>query len=430
MFNSGALSRRGAKTGLAKALVVLAFLNLNGFMYMLVGVTQVFSLLILICSITLVALQGRFILRMELALFLLLIFGYAFFGSVFIILLGDPGANAGELITITGTFLLVFSIFLYLDGAETIGEFDSLFRFARNVAIIAAVANLLSPFLYSIYSNPPPSASYRSAGLFANPNDAGLIGIIALALTLQYPFRWRIAQILLLAAIAAATFITFSRGAIVLAFFLLLLSAVGARRSLQLIVVPVLVIVLAILFLNIEGLLHWLNIQTLFELEPQQLNRIQATLYILDGQFDGETTGVRNELAGAAISKALSVFPLGTGLHSFQSIVGGIRGGSGEWLGAHNSFLMLWGEAGFHMLLLLIAFCIVLPLKLVRGTLGLRGLCLPVVFVGCAMFGHELFSLRFMNVTTALMMAQSSAAFYRTPTGKPRNASYRKLDFA
>ena len=91
---------------------------------------------------------------------------------------------------------------------------------------------------------------------------------------------------------------------------------------------------------------------------------------------------------------------------------------------------MLWGEAGFHMLLLLIAFCIVLPLKLVRGALGLRGLCLPVVFVGCAMFGHELFSLRFMNVTTALMMAQSSAAFYRTPTGKPRNASYHKLDFA
>lgn len=417
--NSSGYGNWRLKSALAKSLIAIAFLNLNGFAYMLLGVNQVFSLALLLCSVALIILHRRITLNIEFVWFLSLILGYILFGMLFIPVFKDPQAGMGNLPTLAGTILLTVAIVQHIQNFRDYSELREFFIFARNVALISAIANLFSGFLYPLYVNPPPSAAYRSAGLFANPNDAGLISTLAAALLILYPIRARMLAFIALSLASAATIITFSRGAIMILLVMLLMSVWTSRSWNRLILVPVAVIVSMSLLYYTTDIISWLETQAIFELDPQQLQRLVALTTIIDGRIDAETTGGRSELIAFALSKALSVFPLGNGLHSFQALEGGLRGGRGQWLGAHNSFLMIWGESGILMLLVLIGFLVAVIKSSARRGYWEQGVFLLFVFLGSAMFSHEVFSLRFINVVTAFMIAQSLASYRLRPDVPP-----------
>ncbi len=399
------------KNALAKTLIVIALMNLNGLAYMMFGVTQVFSLALLICSVALFALYKRLILNRELSLFLLLTLGYVFFGILYIPVFNDSQATLGELPTLAGTILLTLSIVLHIQHFENLEEQKAFFHFARNVSIISATAVLFSPLLYEIYTNPPPSADYRNAGVFANPNEAGLISALAVSLILLFPFRNFIAQYSAIGLTSLATITTFSRAAIAVLVIILFLSAWKTRIWLRVFLAPTALILLIFMFSNVTLVVDWLSTQTLIDLDPQQRTRLVSILRVLDGQIDTETSGGRSELFAFAVEKAMSVFPFGTGLNTFQAMEGGLRSSAGGWLGAHNSFLMVWGEAGFFMLLVLVALFATVLINVARRGLGVEGLFFPLIFLGAAMFSHEIFSLRFINVVMVFMLVQSKISF-------------------
>ena len=107
-----------------------------------------------------------------------------------------------------------------------------------------------------------------------------------------------------------------------------------------------------------------------------------------------------------AAEKALSVFPFGTGMNTFHAIEGGIMGAR-NWLGAHNTFLMIWGEAGFVVLLAFLALTVALAMACLRSPRPRFSLYLFTIFLVSAMTSHEALELRFMNVVLALMLGLS-----------------------
>lgn len=412
--SSGNGSKR-LKSAFAKSLIVMAFMNLNGFAYMLLGVNQIFSLALLLCAVALIVLNRWIVLNIEFVFYLFLMLGYILFGMLFIPFFNDPQAGIGGLTTLAGTILLTVAIVQHIQNFKDYSDLQEFFIFARNIALVSAIANLCSGFLYPLYVNPPPSAAYRSAGLFANPNDAGLIGALAFALLVLYPIRAWVLNNLALSLASAATIITFSRAAIVILLVMLLMSVWTSRNWKRLILVSATVIVSMSLLFYITDIIKWLETQSIFELDTQQLKRLLSIIMILDGQIEAEATGARDVLAAFAFNKAFSVFPLGTGLHSFQALEGGLRGSSGQWLGSHNSFLMIWGESGFLMFLVLIGFCVAVIMSSARRGYWAQGVFPLLVFMGSAMFNHEVFSLRFINVATAFMIAQSWGTYRLRP---------------
>ena len=414
------------KSALAKSLLAITFMNLNGFAYMLLGVNQVFSLALLFFSVALIILHRRITLNSEFVWFLSLILGYILFGMLFIPVFKDPQAGIGDLPTLAGTIVLIVAIVQHIQNMRGHSELREFFIFARNIALVSATANLFSGFLYPLYVNPPPSAAYRSAGLFANPNDAGLMGTLAVALLILYPIRPRMLSLMAFSLASAATIITFSRGAIMILLVMLLISVWTSRSWKRLILVPVGVIAPMSLLFFTTDIVSWLETQAILELDSQQLERLVVLTMIIDGQIDTETTGGRGELLAFALSKAYSVFPLGTGLGSFQALEGGLRGGRNQWLGAHNSILMIWGESGILMLLVLIGFLVTVVKNSARRRYWEQGAFLLLVFLGSAMFSHEVFSLRFINVVTAFMIAQSLASYRLRPDIPPSQSAYQE----
>ena len=77
-----AIRRSRLEGWLVRTLVVIAVLNLNGFFFMLLGVKQVFSLLLLLCAFCYFMVRRRMIVDAAWALFVLLCVGYIMFGML------------------------------------------------------------------------------------------------------------------------------------------------------------------------------------------------------------------------------------------------------------------------------------------------------------------------------------------------------------
>jgi len=389
--------------GLARTLVVLVFLNLNGVSFMLLGLNRLFSLILLACALLLVVLHRKVRMDIGYALFLCVTFGYLFFGTLFIIIYNDGQASQALTLTMLGSLLLVTALTVHIHALSGARDLDRFLRFMRNTAVFSALMTLASPVLYQIYLNPPPSAAFRYAGLFANPNEAALMGTIAFAMLLGTPYRIRLVNISALGLVGLATIVPYSKTGILLLSVLVILSILELKSRLRFLLMPLVLIATAGLLANPERLIDLIATQEVVELDSNQINRLSATVLAATGQFDSEVTTGRTDMWAISVEKALSVFPFGTGLNSFHAIEGGIMGMQ-TWLGAHNTFLMIWGEAGFAVLLAFLALTVVLAVSCLRSPRPRFSFYLFVIFLVSAMTSHEALELRFMNVVLALML--------------------------
>lgn len=230
------------------------------------------------------------------------------------------------------------------------------------LAILAVTCTLIlmTPLLAEYLYIPPPHlmdvrwvARRRFIGPFVNPNMAGTACCYAVVLALFFlaSSRHRTFAGIVLILGTVAGILTFSRLTIltlliIFIFFLCLLTLRHSQKrpsvARWLIVIVVGMIVSAAV--NIEH----------FSLNQRQVLRVTGFQEILPSAAGG--SNLRWLLWPVALSQITESPFFGHGLLRFHYLDGDVRCRLGVRCGSHNSYLMLWGEAGAIPLLLFLLF--------------------------------------------------------------------------
>ena len=234
-------------------------------------------------------------------------------------------------------------------------------------------------------------------GFFANPNEAGFVSLLASAIVIGLPYKRRLAQITALCLTLGSAILTFSKTAMTIAILLLVWQFSRWLRGWAFVVVPVIACLAIVIVQDVDYVVEKINEQTFLELGGDQKRRVKALGGILSAKFDNETSTGRSELWRIGIERAWDRFPLGSGFGSFHSLVGGIYEG-GTWQGVHNSYIMVWGEAGLIAGLLIVATAITLVSYSTRSLFSELALLFTFVLLISLMVGHSGLGLRFHNL--------------------------------
>ena len=337
---------------------VLCLLNLNGLLFLWLGVERAFSALMLLCCLVLVAgllrIRPREALGVPGMLILSCIVSYLGIGVVVAI------ANGAELRTQMTLYLTLYLNSLLVTFAAAIGG-RLVWRRVGDAGVLTGVLIILSascllilasPWLLEVFRNPPADGSYRYFGSFANPNGAALVASLAVVTALALLARGRRTLIMYgaLLVATAATVGTLSRTALVLLPVLgltaILVTRSAARRRV--------VVGIAIVFLAAAGLQAGLDPNTLDERQVARLDsmrQLRNLSTIEDLPLAGRTT-----LWRLAWDEAQESPFAGTGLGRLHALENAWLNQDGKLMGAHNQYLILLGEAGIVPLLLFVSF--------------------------------------------------------------------------
>jgi len=409
----------------ARGVVLICGLNLNDVANMVLGLNQTFSLVLFVFTAFLAIRCGGRRMTLPLFVFLVTIGLYLAFGLIF--LAGNPPPRALDLIrqyavTYGGTLVVVFGTTSYLLSIMNRPGFRPFMNFTRNTFLVTAASVWLSPVLVGLYVNVPSDAKHRLSGFFANAGEAAYAAIMAVILIAVFRYRSRPVQIAALAIAAGAVILTFTKGAIVLLLLIAVVIALHRSKRIGLVLIPVLP---ALAFAWIEFAKWAINALLTSGgsyLTNWQRVRLASVADVLSGRIDDETTTGRTVVWDFAVANIGERFPLGSGLHTFHSMEGGVF--QDAWLGAHNMFLMVVGEAG----VIALAALMVLFVVLARAALKLTGnASLFVLTMTMAMFfifntSHTAFESRYLNLILAILLAVAAvpAMARRAPRAAPR----------
>ena len=233
-------------------------------------------------------------------------------------------------------------------------------RLARDVLFIPAASTVLTPWYYPYLGR---NVEQRYGGLLVNPNEAALMAVVLLNFVLYRPYRRLIPNGLAIATATAAVALSFSRIGFVLFFFSLVLFLLRRCRPLSVVIGCLVVVPLSFVFLSVS-LEIFMRSDLATYLTPGQLVRIEEMRDFYSGhwyetEFRATNVGYRDVLWTRAIEIIVENFPHGAGLGSLHHIETGMvlafTSDGSDWLGAHNLYLMIAGEAGVGVLVLLAA---------------------------------------------------------------------------
>lgn len=350
------------------ATCVICLLNLNDFARLLFGVERVFSGLLLLCCI--VSLTGLLRVRpfealgMPGVLILAALASYVGIGLAMDVVNGsDPRWEAvSYLVRHLSSMLLILATAV---GTRIVWDRMGGERLLKTILLVMAVTCTLvvaSPWLFEIYVVRPFDLGGRLYGSFSNPNEVAVVAGFAAALALAFlrtgRTPWLAAGGLALALAALA--LTFSRtmwlALPVVVAHALLASRPRERRRLAggLVLAAVLAAPPAV-GLGAEALR-----------DPYGLMRIEQLLQVFRASSLGEVQlGGREIFWRLAAEKVVEAPLAGHGLGRLRRLEGTWFNAEGKYFGAHNEYLVLWGEAGIVPLVLFVLFL---------GTLLRRGL--------------------------------------------------------
>lgn len=269
--------------------------------------------------------------------------------------------------------------------------------------LVSAASVWASPILYQYYVNLPLSAQQRMGGFFANPNEAAMASLLAVALVLGVPFRARLLQILLVLMAGGAVMLTFSKTAMSCLVVILAWHLLRRAKGIKLFILPVVAILAVAAIQDADEVLAVIAENELVELDQSQKDRILAVGKILRGEIDQSTSTGRTYFWGLVIEKAWDRFPMGGGIGSAHNVVGGIVEND-TWQGAHNSFIMMPGESGPLPAALLVALVITLFLAVMRNPIGLFALPSLFALVIDMMATHGALGMRYHNLMLAIVL--------------------------
>lgn len=409
------LSRLSVNDIFAALLTLILGLNLNGLLNLLFGANQVFSGPIFLLSAALIFNIAKIKIRisLELVIFVLAVLSYLFIGSFYYSHLRSVNLPESYFRTYLSSLVVIFALASYVASLASLEKVDAYFRFVRNVLLLSAVSVLFSPFLYSIYSNPPPSSAYRMGGFFGNPNEAAMASLLAFALVVGFPFRSKTLHWFSIALVSSAIVLSFSKtGILVLVFLGAIYLFIHGGWYLRF-VYFLFLLIFSLLFLEPESVLNAVVANPFVELDQSQEARIRTVLLVLTGSVNEDVTTGRSFLWALAMERIADALPGGQGLGSMHHLIGGINE-LGTWQGAHNTFLMIAGESGLFPALLLTASLSNLFLRILRNRLYVVVL-LSVGFVLLVdmLVTHGALGVRYHNLLLALTFGVSipSAAF-------------------
>ena len=340
------------------ALGVLCLLNLNGLLFLWLGVERVFSALMLLCCLVLLAgmlrIRPREALGVPGMLILSCIVSYLGIGVVVAI------ANGAELRTQMTLYLTLYLTSLLVTFAAAIGG-RLVWRRVGDAGVLTGVLIILSascllilasPWLLEVFRNPPVDGSYRYFGSFANPNNAALVASLAIVTALALLARGRHTFFMygaLLVAVAA-TVGTLSRTALLLlaplGLMMLLVTRGAALRRVA--------VGIAIVVLGAAGLGAALDPGALDE---RQIARLESIRQLRDvSTIEDVALAGRATLWRLAWDEARESPFAGTGLGRLHELENAWLNQDGKPMGAHNQYLLLLGEAGIVPLLLFVSF--------------------------------------------------------------------------
>lgn len=379
----------------ARAIVLVAGLNLNGLLFMLTGRGQLFSPLLLAGALYLCLGFGKRISADGTAA------AFGAFTAAYIVLGLFFGSFSGwhYATTYGSSFLLFFGIAAYVSSRRTREEIDAFIAFVRNVLFVSCVSVFFSRELTEVYAEALSSAD-RNGGFFGNANEAGIVAATTFALVLAAPSRRQWLNVLQMSAALGAVALTFSKSSLLVCGLVLIVHALR-RPSL-----PRLMTAAAVLAAG------WLVIGTLSAngvagLSAYQQNRIGQVSDLLAGTISDHTTTGRSTLWSLAADRIEGNFPSGAGLGRFHHMEGGVMQRN-VWMGAHNSYLMAWGEAGLPAFALLLATMLLFMTGALRCVSALPLLYFVILQVDM-MSAHNALGLRFHNVLMGLAVGLMAA---------------------
>lgn len=387
----------------ARILAVVCLLNLNGVFSMMFDRGQVMSLLMLSTALVLVFRTGRYAWSPPFILLMVTIGSYLVFGILFYSPMRSVEPSSKYLQTYFNTILIVWAMTGYVASLEGGVRLTSFLYFIRNILLLSAASVWVSPILYEHYVNVPPSAEQRMGGFFGNPNEAAVVSMFAVAFSLALPFSNRFLQLGALAMAGIAICLTFSKTGMSSLVVVLTWHMLRTAKGFSLALLPVAALLLVAFIQDPQVVMQNIADSHMLELDASQKARILAVGQILSGEINNQTTTGRTYLWGVVIERAMENFPWGSGLGSGHHVVDGVME-LGVWQGAHNTFLMIWLEAGVLPFLLFIAALVLSILASVRYARGYLELtCMFIILVSMTS-GHTALGARYQNIMLAIVL--------------------------
>lgn len=402
LSSSGRISQEMGFDRTALTIMAFALLNLNGLSLMITGQNSLLSPVIL-PLLGLVLLRYASTVRFSDLHQLLSMF---FLSYLVLGFLSNPFAiNASRsLQTYVVSYLLILAISFWLLAVteRDVGQAIRIFRYLCLISSSFTVVFAVIGIHGSYYSE-----TDRYSGFFENPDEAAMVALYGLVAVLAQPERSRLLQIFQLSILMTALALTFSKSGILIAGTITVFFALRSQS---------LTIVGAVVTVWVFGLaaLWWLYDSSL--LTVTQRERVAELFGFLSGEVSPSTTTGRTYVLDIGIERISRAFPAGQGLGEFHFLEGGFRNPAGDWLGIHNTYLMVLGEGGLVPLILLLLFAtrlIYLGSHEKRYGGLVFGLC--IVLFGNMTTVHHALALRFHDVALGFMVALALRA--RLPIG-------------
>jgi hypothetical protein len=314
-------------------LVTIIVFNLTGMLYMLVGVLQLMTPMLMLCiGVLTLNLYPQFIKGIGGLgkIYLCVVFGYLVLGFAALIVSGAELKFTYIITNIISVITVIcIAAFTYSYFVERQRSFIKPLFF---MVLLSTSSIPFSPLLLHVYKIPPAEIA-RGFGFFANPNEGGILSVIGLGLLLatKLPgYQKVLFYMLLFGIISIAAFLTSE-------------SKIKFRYSFVIIAAFMVAAYVAPIFYDNLG--------------SVQKRRIDQVLAIAtQGEINADTTSSRSELWKIGLDKINDNVLLGNGLGQLHHMQGGISS-LGVDQGVHNVFLMLWGEAGLLVLIGFVFFC-------------------------------------------------------------------------
>ena len=405
--------------GLAiRGLALMTILNVNNIVYQVTGALQVGSTAILILAALVLASSWRYGRSTPLFLFSAMVASYLLLGWLY----SDQSTDGSEKsypMAYLATVIVVWSFTSYLLKVSATTEHAKFLKFLQLMLLIATASVWLTPVLLPLWNYLPlGEGEQRYAGFFGNPNEAGFVAAYALAFVLLLPGRSSMLRVALAAFCFFGVVLSFSKTAIVIAVFVLVIGSMTHLRSrLALILAPLLIGFILVLVSSPAKMFYWVADQQFVELAPAQQKRLVEIGNLMEGQFDDATTTNRTQLWDIGFEQLSKHTPDGAGLGSYHHMEDGVWSVHADnWLGIHNTFLMVLGESGVVPAIFFISMLLVVAWRWRMGH-G-RGLELAIFFVMLAdlMSNHSALEIRYSNVMLGVLFGLSGRSSRRDDT--------------
>jgi O-antigen ligase len=400
MENSTSAARRAADP-IALFLLVFSGLNINGAALTLFGAQALLSPLVLLFVVILCA---RYVRPSGITpVYLLFV---AFVGSYLslatLIALTTSEVDWGQVSTYSATVLFVSALYFWLFSIGDTRLVKALATF-KNILLLSCLFVVLSDVMRPYQTFHTFTETDRATGFFENPNEAAMAALYCCVLVAALPAKSSAMRVIQYTLPVVALLMTFSKTGLLILIILGVIYVV-TRRSL------LLSASVAVAIIGSFWGVWWVFDQDLLSLSWEQRERLADVLNLIGGDFNTRSTTGRDILFDFGLEKIEEALPWGAGLGKFHAMEGSLRNALNEWLGIHNTFLMVLGEAGIIPFALFLSLLAVLLLRgmSVRHPTILYGF--TIVLIGDMMTSHNVLVLRIPNLALAVAMTLAASS--------------------